>query len=127
MVRNVKLLEFNIAYVKKEWSKACKLALRLCLTGKTPASATSSSWSAPSTPRSWKTPKYRPSTAQVDALLKVLGNEEYSAIELMKLLDLTHRRNFTKFYINPAIEAGVIEPIYPNQPRHPKQKYRRKN
>lgn len=72
-------------------------------------------------------PKYRPSTAQVEALLSVLGESEYSAIELMKMLNLSHRRNFTKFYINPAIDAGLIEPIFPNQPRHPKQKYRRKN
>ena len=71
-------------------------------------------------------PKYRPSTAQVDALLTVLGDGEFSAVELMKLLNLSHRRNFTKFYLNPAIEVGLIEPIYPNQPRHPRQKYRRK-
>lgn len=72
-------------------------------------------------------PKYRPSTAQVESLLSVLGDGEYSTTELMNLLNLSHRRNFTKFYLNPAIEAGVIEPIFPNQPRHPKQKYRRKD
>lgn len=51
---------------------------------------------------------------------------EYSTTQLMELLHLSHRRNFTKVYLAPAIEAELIEPIYPNQPRHPRQKYRRK-
>ncbi len=45
----------------------------------------------------------------------------------MVKLNLKDRPNFLINYINPAIENGLIEPIFPDQPRHPRQKYRRKN
>ena len=34
------------------------------------------------------------------------------------------RRHFTLQYIVPALEQGYIEMVYPDKPRHPKQKYR---
>lgn len=39
-------------------------------------------------------------------------------------LQLKDRENFLHNYLNPAIESGVVEPLYPDQPKHPKQKYR---
>lgn len=63
---------------------------------------------------------------QVAALLDVIGGKEMSVKELMGALGLKGRDNFLERYLNPAIEAGLIEPIYPDQPRHPKQKYRKK-
>ena len=33
-------------------------------------------------------------------------------------------QNFSKEYLKPALETGLLEPIYPEQPSHPKQKYR---
>ena len=53
-----------------------------------------------------------------------IGNNILSVKEMMELLELRHRENFLNVYLNPAIESGVIEPIYPDQPHHPKQKYR---
>ena len=71
--------------------------------------------------------KYRTSTVQVNQLINLIGNNTLSVKEMMELLELRHRENFLNVYLNPAIESGVIEPIYPDQPHHPKQKYRLTN
>lgn len=39
-------------------------------------------------------------------------------------MDLKDKRNFLNTYIYPAIEIDLVEPLYPNQPKHPKQKYK---
>ena len=43
---------------------------------------------------------------------------------MMKILNLNNRRYFTKDYLNPSVKQGLVEPLYPDQPKHPKQKYR---
>ncbi len=43
---------------------------------------------------------------------------------MMELLGLKNRSYFSKEYLRPAIEIGVLEPIFPEQLRSPKQKYR---
>ena len=48
----------------------------------------------------------------------------YSVKEMMELLGLKNRSYFSKEYLRPAIEIGVLEPIFPEQLRSPKQKYR---
>jgi ATP-dependent DNA helicase recG len=48
----------------------------------------------------------------------------YSVKEMMELLELKNRSYFSKEYLKPAVETGVIEPIFPDQPKSPKQKYR---
>jgi len=79
-------------------------------------------------PTNTLTPQATPQvTPQVETLISTLGDESLSVKELMVKLELKDRGNFLDSYLNPAMEAGLIEPTYPNQPRHPKQKYRRKN
>ena len=39
-------------------------------------------------------------------------------------MDLKDRKNFMNAYLNPSMEANLVESLYPEQPRHPKQKYR---
>ena len=68
-------------------------------------------------------PKYRPSTTQVSTLLSILGENTFSVIEMMEKLGLHNRRYFTKEYLNPSITEGWIAPIYPDHPKHPRQKY----
>jgi len=41
------------------------------------------------------------------------------------LLDLKHRPTFRKNYINPALEAGLIEMTIPQTPNARGQKYRK--
>ena len=45
--------------------------------------------------------------------------------ELMQRLGLSHRPTFTKNYLKPALEAGLIEMTDPASPRSPVQQYRR--
>lgn len=40
------------------------------------------------------------------------------------MTQLKDRENFLNNYLNPSIDAGWVEPLYPHQPKHPKQKYR---
>ena len=41
----------------------------------------------------------------------------------MKALELKHRPNFLEYHLNPAIKEGYVRLLYPNSPRHPRQKY----
>ena len=64
-------------------------------------------------------------TDQVKALLKCLGTQPTSALELMKKLGLSHRPTFRQNYLQPALDAGVIERTLPDKPNSRLQKYRR--
>ncbi len=63
---------------------------------------------------------------QVKRLVTLMDKHEYTLAELMSLLGLSHRATFQKNYLNPAIEAGLIERTIPDKPKSPKQKYRLK-
>lgn len=71
---------------------------------------------------------------QVDALLhtdnpliaklvSVIGNGELSISQLMQNVGLKHRPNFIKYHLKPAIVKGYVRQLYPDKPRHPRQKY----
>ena len=63
---------------------------------------------------------------QVQRLISAMKQEDYTLAELMQLVGLTHRATFQKNYLNPAIEAGLIERTIPDKPKSPKQRYRLK-
>ena len=56
-------------------------------------------------------------------LIKVIGNEELSVSQLMERTGLKHRPNFIEYHLNPAIAEGYVRQLYPQSPRHPRQKY----
>lgn len=62
---------------------------------------------------------------QVKKLLVALGGETLSASELMTRLGLSHRPTFRKNYLDPALEAGLVERTIPDKPNSSKQKYRK--
>lgn len=62
-------------------------------------------------------------TDPVKNLLLVM-DKEYSISELMTFLKLSHKPNFRKNYLQPAIESGIIELTIPEKPSSSKQKYR---
>lgn len=62
---------------------------------------------------------------QVERLISVMKQEDYTLIELMQLVGLTHRATFQKNYLNPAIEAGLVDRTIPDKPKSPKQRYRK--
>ena len=53
----------------------------------------------------------------------MIGERTYSLKEMMGMMELKDRENFLVNYLNPSMEAGLVEPLYPDQPKHPKQKY----
>ncbi len=53
-----------------------------------------------------------------------MGGFEYSIKEMMELLQLSDRKHFLNTYLTPGIEAGIVESLYPDNPNHPRQKYR---
>jgi Fic family protein len=61
---------------------------------------------------------------QVMRLLRALRKSQRSTSDLMSELDLTHRPNFRKNYLHPALAAGLIEMTQPDTPRTRNQKYR---
>ena len=61
----------------------------------------------------------------VEKLLSVLGDNVLSAVEIMKKLNLVHKPTFRKNYLNPALEAKLIERTIPDKPNSKNQKYRK--
>ena len=42
---------------------------------------------------------------------------------MMNGIGLKGRDNFLNLYLNPAISEGYVRMLYPQSPRHPRQKY----
>ena len=56
-------------------------------------------------------------------LVQAMGGEKLSIKEIMSKIELKHRPTFMENYLNPAIENGFVRLLYPDSPRHPRQKY----
>lgn len=69
-------------------------------------------------------PKYDSSTTQVQQLIQFMGEDFMGLKEIMALFNLSSAKRFREYYLNPALADGAIERLYPDQPKHPKQKYR---
>ena len=92
-------------------------------------------------PEDWKMPeseqapdKHPTSTRQVQDklhtdnlnivnLVREVGEQELSVKEMMSAMGLKDRENFLNLYLNPAITEGFVRLLYPQSPRHPRQKY----
>ncbi len=92
-------------------------------------------------PEEWKMPEseqashqHKTSTGQVQdklctdnpnivKLVQVVGERELSVKEMMDGVGLKGRDNFLNLYLNPSIADGYVRLLYPNSPRHPRQKY----
>ena len=62
-------------------------------------------------------------SGEVLRLVSVLKGER-SRIEIQEVLALKHEDYFRKNYIQPSLDQGYIEMSFPDNPNHPKQKYR---
>ena len=67
--------------------------------------------------------KFTTGNSRILDLIRVLGDKELSLKELLVLLSLKDRENFKKSYLEPAIQSGFVRCLYPDSPRHPRQKY----
>ena len=65
---------------------------------------------------------YPPSNEKVVELIKVVGREQLSAKEIMNGLNLKDRKNFVQLYLLPALESNFLRYLYPDKPKHPRQK-----
>ena len=45
------------------------------------------------------------------------------SFDIQDVLGLKHRTNFMKNYLNPALQYGYIEMMFPDNPNHPQQHY----
>ena len=56
-------------------------------------------------------------------LIKAIANNRLSVKEMMASVGLKNRENFMEYSLNPAIKEGFVSLLYPDKPRHPRQKY----
>ncbi len=67
--------------------------------------------------------KLQTDDANIKRLVLVIGNQELSVKNMMDASELKGRDNFLNLYLKPAIREGYVRLLYPNSPRHPRQKY----
>ena len=60
---------------------------------------------------------------EIERLVAVIGKEQMSVKMMMEKLQLKGRDNFLRLYLFPALEEGFVTLLYPDKPRHPRQKY----
>lgn len=63
------------------------------------------------------------SSNEVHSLIKILAEQQLSIKEILAAMNLKDRENFMVNYLNPAMKEGVVVMLYPNSPKHPRQKY----
>lgn len=56
-------------------------------------------------------------------LILAIGVVEMSVKEMLNVLELKERKSFISLYLDPAINEGYVNMLYPDSPRHPHQKY----
>ncbi|MBQ9311762.1 MAG: hypothetical protein IJ213_01820 [Bacteroidales bacterium] len=56
-------------------------------------------------------------------IVKTIGDKQLGIKQIMELIGLKDRKNFTTYSLTPALQEGFIQPLYPDNPHHPRQKY----
>ena len=56
-------------------------------------------------------------------LVRVIGYNQCSIKEMLEGVGLKDRKNFLEYHLTPAISEGYVRLLYPDKPRHPRQKY----
>lgn len=64
-----------------------------------------------------------PKSENVRILVSALGSAEMNVKEMMNAVGLKNRPNFMDYSLTPAITEGYIRMLYPDSPRHPRQRY----
>ena len=67
--------------------------------------------------------KLHTDNALIIRLIKAIGNEQLSIQQMLEGVGLKDRKNFLEYHLNPAISEGFVRLLYPDKPRHPRQKY----
>ena len=59
----------------------------------------------------------------IERLIIAVADQQISVTQMMERISLKHRPTFLENYLNPAMNDGFIRQLYPQSPRHPRQKY----
>ena len=62
-------------------------------------------------------------TPQLMKVITVIRDNMMAAKEIMECIKLKDKTYFLDKYLYPAMEEGYVEQLYPENPKHPKQKY----
>ena len=56
-------------------------------------------------------------------LVKAIGHRQLSVKEMLAAVGLKDRMNFMEYSLTPAMTEGFVCLLYPDKPKHPRQKY----
>ena len=59
----------------------------------------------------------------IKRLIVVVGEQKMSVKEMMEATGLKDGKNFLEYTLNPAINEGWVRMLYPDSPRHSRQRY----
>ena len=59
----------------------------------------------------------------VHRLIEVLNRQQLSVKSMLAALGLKNRESFIDTYLTPAMQEGIVAMLYPDKPKHPRQKY----
>ena len=75
-------------------------------------------YSSSSTPTS-----FIPLNENIKKLVEVIGENQSSVKEMLVGMGLKDRHNFLEYTLSPAMKEGYVRMLYPDSPRHPRQRY----
>ena len=64
-----------------------------------------------------------PESENVKRLISAIVEKLLSVREMMAAVGLKDRPNFIEYSLSPAMSGGYVRMLYPDSPRHPRQKY----
>jgi len=67
--------------------------------------------------------KFSTNNEYVKRLVEVVGHDEVTIKDTLKVLGLKDRESFMKVYLNPALKEQFVRMKYPDKPNHPRQRY----
>lgn len=64
-----------------------------------------------------------PDSENIKYLIEAIGEKQLSVKEMLSAVGLKDRMNFMEYSLSPAMSEGYVRMLYPDSPRHPRQKY----
>ena len=64
-----------------------------------------------------------PFNENIKKLVEVIGENQLSVKEMLVGMGLKDRPNFHEYTLSPAMKEGYVRMLYPDSPRHPRQRY----
>ena len=64
-----------------------------------------------------------PENENIIRLIEAIADKQLSVKEMLVSIGLKDRQNFIEYSLSPAMSQGYVRMLYPDSPRHPRQKY----